>query len=87
MNLTPQTLKLLMNEYNLSANTLTDDDEYIILLSNIDKLPAPDKIILYLYAELQSFRKLAKVLGVSFTSAYKVIHQIREKILGTKLDN
>lgn len=70
-----------MNEYNLSANTMTDTDEYIKLLDNIKKLNEPDKIILYLYAELQSYRKVGKLLNVSFATIYKTINEIRNKIL------
>lgn len=70
-----------MNEYNLSGNTMTDTDEYLKLLDNIKSLSEPDKIILYLYAELQSYRKVGKLLNVSFATIYKTINEIRNKIL------
>lgn len=79
--LTTPSLKLLMNEYNLSGNTMTDTDEYLKLLDNIKSLSEPDKIILYLYAELQSYRKVGKLLNVSFATIYKTINEIRNKIL------
>ena len=77
-----QQLKNLMNEYNesLLENKETIDDEQLKLHLAVQQLSDPDKIILYLYAELQSYRKLAKVLNVSFTTAYKSLIQIRNKI-------
>lgn len=81
MNLKKQkNLKNLMNEYDIEYNTLDYSDEEIKLLQAVQKLSDPDKIILYLYAELQSYRKLAKELNVSFTTAYKSLIQIRNKI-------
>jgi transposase-like protein len=37
-----------------------------------------DKIILILYAELKSYRKVAKVLGFSHSTVMKRIKEIRE---------
>lgn len=70
-----------MNEYTLSGNPLTDEDEYLLLLDNVNNLSEPDKIILFLYAETKSYRKLAKLLKVSFSTAYKEINRIRSLIL------
>lgn len=81
MKLTPTNLKSLMNEYTLSGNPLTDEDEYLLLLDNVNNLSEPDKIILFLYAETKSYRKLAKLLKVSFSTAYKEINRIRSLIL------
>ena len=84
MKLTPTNLKSLMNEYTLSGNPLTDEDEYLILLDNVNNLSEPDKIILFLYAETKSYRKLAKLLKVSFSTAYKCVAAIRKQLLGDK---
>lgn len=74
-------LKKLMNDYKIEVDDFNYDDEQQKLFDAVQKLPDPDKIILYLYAELQSYRKLAVELDVSFTTAYKAVKQIRKKIL------
>lgn len=81
MELTPQNLKSLMNEYDIEKDMFNDTDEFQLLLDKVEELPQPDKIILLLYAETQSYRKLAKILNVSFAAAYKAIKEIRNKII------
>ena len=81
MELTQQNLKSLMNEYNIPNDMFNDTDEFQLLIKKINKLPIPDRIILYLYAETKSYRKLAKILNVSFATAYKSINKIRKQIL------
>lgn len=81
MELSSQNLKSLMNEYNIPKNMFTDTDEFQLLLDKVDSLSEPDKIILLLYAETQSYRKLAKILDVSFATAYKTIHKIRTNLI------
>ena len=79
MQLTQKNLKSLIESYkNLDLSDL--DDLQLNTLNKVNQLSDPDKIILYLYSELQSFRKLAKALNVSFTTAYKSIKQIRKKL-------
>lgn len=74
----------LMNEYKFELDNLNYDDDFLQIVNSVNNLSDPDKIILYLYSELKSYRKLAKKLNVSFTTAYKAVHQIRNKILNNK---
>lgn len=79
--LSKNNLQRMMSEYDIDTSNDDLDDETLNIINNVSNLPDPDKIILYLYAELQSYRKLAKILNVSFTTAYKSILNIRKKIL------
>lgn len=79
--LSQKTLKTLMNEYDFNTANTEYDDEMVELINKTNSLSTPDKIILLMYAELQSFRKLAEVLNVSFTTAYHCIQNIRKKLL------
>lgn len=74
-------LKKLMTDYMPNPDTNQCSDEELQLYNKINKLSDPEKIILFLYAELQSYRKLANELNVSFTTAYKEMNRIRNKIL------
>ena len=55
---------------------ITKHLKYIIF----NKLDEVDRRVILLYAELQSLRKLGKILGVSASSAYIKIRQIKDKI-------
>ncbi len=70
-----------MIDYTFNTANTEYDDDMVNIINKVNTLTEPDKIILLMYAELQSFRKLADVLNVSFTTAYKSILQIRNKIL------
>lgn len=52
----------LMKEYELDFSLFSETDER---LRAFNKLSDPQKIILILYAELKSYRKVGKVLGFS----------------------
>lgn len=80
-----KTLKSLMIDYTFNTANTEYDDSMVNIINKLDTLSQPDKIILLMYAELQSFRKLADVLNVSFTTAYKSILQIRKKLLDNDL--
>lgn len=80
-DLKTQNLKRLMTEYEIEQDPFSQDDQRQTILNAVRSLPDPDRIILFLYAELQSYRKLANLLNVSFTTAYKSVKEIRKKIL------
>ena len=80
-----KTLKSLMIDYTFNTANTEYDDSMVNIINKLDTLSQPDKIILLLYAELQSFRKLADVLNVSFTTAYHCIQNIRKKLLDNDL--
>jgi DNA-directed RNA polymerase specialized sigma24 family protein len=75
-------LDVLLEEYNLGFDDIfTDIDERLLAISDkLEKLTASEKIVLILYAELQSYRKVAKVLGFSHSTVMKYIKETREKL-------
>lgn len=62
------------------AHNENEDDEQFTLKEIISSLPEPEQIIILLYAQEQSMRKVAKTLDVSTTTAYLRIKDIRNKI-------
>lgn len=81
IELTPEEIKQIVQEYNLDLDDpMNYDDELVEVFSAVNKLPAPERLILILYAELQSQRKLGSVLGVSHGTCLKALRQIREKL-------
>lgn len=68
----------LEREY-LSEND-TDTDEMYYLKKGILELPYTDKALILLYAECGSYSKVAKILGVSSTTAFNQIKKIKSKI-------
>ena len=47
----------------------------------IERLPEGDKVIIRLYAELESLSAVAELLGVGKTAVWKDVRRIRETIL------
>lgn len=71
----------ILEEYKPDNSLFTEEDEDINKLKNIIySLTEPEKRIILLYSELGTFRKLGKELGVSASSAYLKIKDIRNKI-------
>lgn len=71
----------LLEDYELDFGIFTDVDDRLLAIS--DKylsLNIPERIILILYAELKSYRKVAKVLGFSHSTTMKHIKEIRRKL-------
>ena len=57
------------------------DENYIKLINIIDnKLTKAERIIILMYAELQSIRKVGQVLGVSQSTAYNELTRIKNII-------
>lgn len=76
-------LNKIMNEYKLPDydNVLFEyDDELLNLFNGIEKLEQSEKILLLLYAELRSYRKVAKLIGCSYTLLYGEIKRIKRKL-------
>lgn len=73
-------MDMLIEEYNLDWDDIfTDVDERLLQIEGkLKKMSFSDKIILILYAELKSYRKVAKVLGFSHSTVMKRIKEIRE---------
>lgn len=75
-------LRQIRDEFeDFLASTGKMSDEQIELWSGIDKLTDVERIILFLYAEMGSQRKLAEALHTSRTTVIKIMEQIRGKIL------
>ena len=74
-------IRNLINEYVPDYDIFTEDDECMTALKQaVQNLNEANKIIFVLYAESGSLREVGKMLGVSHTSVYKVIKQIKNEI-------
>lgn len=68
----------LLTEYEPDFSLFADTDERILDLEDKWKnLDLPKKIVLVLYAEYGSFRKVGQLLGLSHTTIAKYIQDIR----------
>ena len=75
-------VKMLLDEYKIPDDIFEIDDEMLELWNKLyDKLEPSEQIILLLYSEMQSYRKCAKLLGISYTLLYKEVKRIKEKLL------
>lgn len=83
MNDEIRTYKEIRDEYAFSTDIMDTDDERTRRLKYIidTKLAPADKIIILLYADCGSYRKLAKRLNVSHMTVQKVIKRIQKEIL------
>jgi len=72
----------ILEDYKPDNSLFSEEDEDINKIKNkIYSLPEPEKRIILMYAELGTLRKLGTQLGVSTSSAYLKIKDIRNKIL------
>jgi len=72
----------IVEDYKPDYSIFNDEPELTNNLKQIiyDKLDEVDKRIILLYAELGSLRKLGLELGISTSSAWIKINEIRNKI-------
>lgn len=77
-----QLYKTLSDEYTFDADVLTADGDRERLSKWIldNRLTSADRIIIQLFAELGSLRKLGAQLGVSKSTAEKEVNRIRKII-------
>ena len=75
-------LEELLEDYKPDNTIWSNEDERVNAIKNIiyTKLDEVDRRIIILYAELGSLRKLGKELGISASSAYLKIKQIKGNI-------
>ena len=75
-------IKEILEDYQPSDDIFNDEDELIDKLKHIIylKLNEVDKRIILMYAELKSLRKLSLELGISVSSAWIKVNEIRDKI-------
>lgn len=81
MEIKPEDLKNIMEDFTFDTGCTDYDDEFITLINTMNGLQQGDRIILALYAELQSLRKTAAALGVSYTAIRKHINKIKQNFL------
>lgn len=74
----PQELRNIMSQFN--PDLLTDNEQLYNWKKAIQSLQKSDQIIFALYAELESERKVADLLGVSRSPIHKTIVNIRKQI-------
>lgn len=72
-------LKRALDEY--LPNVMTDEEEMYKLKTIVSNLPEVEKVIFLAYTELRSFTELSKVLGVSRSTCFWLIRNIRSKIV------
>lgn len=81
MEIKPDKLKQIVEDYTFDTGCTDYDDEFLDVIDTVNELPQGDRIILTIYAELQSLRKTAKVLGVSYSAMRKHINKIKENFI------
>lgn len=80
ITLSPTELKTLMMEYDFNTGNTEYDDEKVEIFTAVSALPVADRIIMLLYAETQSLRKTATILGVSYATIRKTVNEIRANL-------
>ena len=82
MKITSEELKAIMADYEYNSDILSDEDERTIKIKHaLTKIPLADKIIFCLQTDIQSFRKVGKILGISYTSVFNEFNRIRNEII------
>ena len=78
MDIKPEELKDIMENFTFDTGCTDYDDDFLSIINTFDNLQQGDRIILSLYAEIQSLRKTAAALGVSYTAIRKHINKIKQ---------
>ena len=81
MDIKPEELKGIMENFTFDTGCTDYDDEFVGIIDTLNSLQQGDRIILALYAELQSLRKTAAALGVSYTAIRKHINKIKQNFM------
>lgn len=75
-------IKKILNDYKPNYDIMCEDSELITKLKQaVCNLSDADRIIFVLYCETGSLRQTAKMLGVSHTTIYKLIRNLKKQIL------
>lgn len=77
-----RTFREIRRDYAYDGSIFTDDDALMRRTKWVieNRLTMADRTIIILYAELGSYRKLGKRLGLSHTTIKNEVHRIREII-------
>ena len=82
MKITSEELKAILADYEYNPDILSDEDERVTKIKYaLTKLPLADKIIFCLQTDIQSFRKVGNILGISYTSVFNEFKRIRNEII------
>lgn len=80
--ITSEELKKIMADYEYNPDILCDEDERATKIKYaLTKLPLADKIIFCLQTDIQSFRKVGNILGISYTSVFNEFKRIKKEII------
>lgn len=79
IDIKPSELRNIMEQFK--PDMLRDTEEFYNYKDAMGHLDKSDQIIFSLYAELESERKVAELLGVSRSPIHKIIVKIRKQIL------
>lgn len=75
-------LKKIMEDYAPSRDVFSEDTPRVKRLKSlVSRLDEADRKIIILYAEVASYRKLGKLLGVSHFTIEKTIQGIKKQIM------
>ena len=76
-------LNRILEDYQPDNDIFSEEDEVVAKLKDVifNRLSEIDRRVILLYAELQSQRKVAKLLGVSASTVNILIRRIRKEIL------
>lgn len=88
----PITIEITKNELNnileqFQPDMLRDDERIFKYKKAMQSLEKSDQIIFSLYAEMESERKVAELLGVSRSPIHKILTKIKQQILTETNDN
>lgn len=71
----------LLEDYKLDLSLFTDlDDRLLDIAEKWEKLSLPERIVMVLYAEFGSLRKVGSLLNVSHSTVNNYINEIRDKL-------
>lgn len=71
----------LLKDYQLDFSEFSDlDDKLLEIEDKWERLKETDRIIMILYAEYGSLRKVASLLGFSHSTVAKYLSEIRSKL-------
>lgn len=68
-------------EYTLKQDMMSQDDTTMALLSAVSGLPLPEKTLMLMYADIRSYRKMGRMLGLSHMTVRREIMRIRRMIM------
>lgn len=83
MNNAVETYKLIRRDYEYSPDVMSEEDERTTRIKEIihKNLNTADRTIILLYIDLQSYRKLGVMLGLSHMTVRREVIRIKNEIM------